>query len=75
MSEILDTYGNKTLKTCISQYWNRRYEIWEDDALRLWSHDEDVIMRNWNVIKETEPPIREKEKMPFIDWNTGEEFV
>lgn len=71
-NKIIDTYGNKTIKLGIGQYMNIRYEIWENGVLRVWSSNKDVIMDHWNRIKTTEPPIRKREKLPFINWETEE---
>lgn len=66
-NEVIDTYGNKTLKTGLGQYMNARYEIWEDGNLRLHSADQNFISQRWKYIRENEPPVRKREKMPYIE--------
>ena len=66
-NKVIDTYGNKTLKTGLGQYMNARYEIWEDGALRMHSADQELIRRQWKYIKDNEPPVRKIEKMPYIE--------
>lgn len=67
-NEVIDTYGDKVLKTGIGHHMNARYEIWEDGALRMHSVDKELIMRDWQRIRTTEPMFRIKEKMPYIRW-------
>lgn len=66
-NKVIDTYGNKVLKTGLGQYMNARYEIWEDGALRIHSTDQNFISQRWKYIKEAEPPVRKREKMPYIE--------
>lgn len=66
-NKVIDTYGNKTFKTGLGQYMNARYEIWEDGALRMHSADQELIRKRWKYIKENEPPVRQREKMPYIE--------
>lgn len=65
-NKVIDTYGNKTFKTGLGQYMNARYEIWEDGALRMHSSDAELITRRWQYIRENEPPVRERERCPYI---------
>lgn len=67
-NEVIDTYGDKVLKTGIGQHMNSRYEIWEDGALRMHSADKELIMKDWRRIRTTEPMFKIKEKMPYIRW-------
>ena len=67
-NEVIDTYGDKILKTGFGQNMNVRYEIWEDGSLRMHSTDKDLIMRDWRRIRTTEPMFKIKEKMPYIRW-------
>ena len=66
-NKVIDTYGNKVLKTGVGQYMNARFEIWEDDVLRMHSTDQNFISQRWKYIKEAEPPVRQREKMPYIN--------
>lgn len=66
-NKVIDTYGNKTFKTGLGQHMNARYEIWEDGALRMHSANRNLISKRWKYIKENEPPVRQREKMPYIE--------
>lgn len=65
-NKVIDTYGNKTFKTGLGQCMNARYEIWEDGALRSHYSDRNIALKDWKYIKEAEPPVRQREKMPYI---------
>ena len=67
-NDVIDTYGDKILKTGFGNYMNTRYEIWEDGALRMHSSNKDLIMKDWQRIKSSEPMFKVKEPMPFIRW-------
>ena len=66
-NEVIDTYGNKVLKTGLGNYMNSRYEIWENGFLRAHYSDRDLALKDWKYIKEAEPPVRKMEKMPYIE--------
>ena len=64
---IVDIYGDKMLKISFGLNFDRRYEIWEGRALRAHYSDKMIAFSDWNRIKETEPPIKQQEKMDYIE--------
>ena len=66
-NRVIDTYGNKVFKIGLGHYFNARYEIWENNALRAHYSDKEIAMKDWERINETEPPIREQERIFYMD--------